>query len=139
MIPVPNISGLPGVRRLEAVSFRSWPAATTYYDGTWAIRLTAGHPSKRLNSVNPLDRADHSDLERRIARAARRFHSFGRPLIFRQSPLAPPETTNAAITAICVRQILPMALLLIDRKVSFGIRSSVVMGAASLVRPARAK
>ena len=94
MIPVPNISGLPGVRRLEAVSFRSWPAATTYYDGTWAIRLTAGHPSKRLNSVNPLDRADHSDLERRIARAARRFHSFGRPLIFRQSPLAPPELDN---------------------------------------------
>jgi len=86
-----NGAGLPEVRRLEAVSFRSWPAANTSYDGTWAIRLTAGHPSKRLNSVNPLDRADHSDLERRIARVARRFHSFGRPLVFRQSPLAPPE------------------------------------------------
>lgn len=82
------------VRRLEAVSFRSWPAANTSYDGTWAIRLTAGHPSKRLNSVNPLDRADHSDLERRIGRVARRFQGFGRPLIFRQSPLAPPELEN---------------------------------------------
>ncbi len=85
---------LPNVRRLEAVSFRSWPATNTIYDGAWAIRLTAGHPSKRLNSVNPLDRADHSDLENRIARAARRFQGFGRPLVFRQSPLAPPELDN---------------------------------------------
>ena len=85
---------LPEVRRLEAVSFRSWPAANTSYDGTWAIRLTAGHPSKRLNSVNPLDRADHCDLENRIVRAARRFQGFGRPLVFRQSPLAPPELDN---------------------------------------------
>ncbi len=94
MSPVPNGSRLPNVRRLEAVSFRSWPAANTSYDGTWAIRLTAGHPSKRLNSVNPLDPADHSDLENRIARAARRFQGFGRPLVFRQSPLAPPELDN---------------------------------------------
>ena len=89
-----NVASLPEVRRLEAISFRSWPAASTSYDGTWAVRLTAGHPSKRLNSVNPLDRADHSDLERRISRMARRFHSFGRPLVFRQSPLAPPELEN---------------------------------------------
>ena len=94
MVPETVVEGLPGVRRLEAVSFRSWPAATTSYDGTWAIRLTAGHPSKRLNSVNPLDRADHSDLENRISRVARRFQGFGRPLVFRQSPLAPPELDN---------------------------------------------
>ena len=86
-----KVFGLSGVRRLEAVSFRSWPAASTTFDGTWAIRLTAGHPSKRLNSVNPLDPGDQSDLERRIERVARRFQSFGRPLIFRQSPLAPPQ------------------------------------------------
>ena len=86
-----KVFGLSRVRRLEAVSFRSWPAASTTFDGTWAIRLTAGHPSKRLNSVNPLDPGDQSDLERRIERVARRFQSFGRPLIFRQSPLAPPQ------------------------------------------------
>lgn len=94
MIPGILKSGLPGVRRLEAVSFRSWPATNTVYDGTWAIRLSAGHPSKRINSVNPLDRADHSDLEGRISRVAHRFQGFGRPLVFRQSPLAPPELTN---------------------------------------------
>ncbi|MCF6284121.1 MAG: GNAT family N-acetyltransferase, partial [Candidatus Hydrogenedentes bacterium] len=48
----------------------------------------------RINSVNPLDRADHADLEARISRMARRFQGFGRPLVFRQSPLAPPELDN---------------------------------------------
>lgn len=87
----PTIVDLPVVRRLEAVSFRSWPAANTKFDGTWAIRLTAGHPAKRLNSVNPLDPGDESNLEARINRAEQIFQAFGRPLIFRQSPLAPPE------------------------------------------------
>lgn len=82
---------LAQVRRLEAVSFRSFPATTTYYDGTWAIRLTAGHPAKRLNSVNPLDPSDHSRILERLELARHRFAGFGRPLVFRQSPLAPKE------------------------------------------------
>lgn len=77
------------VRRLEAVGFRAWPAASVHYDGSWAVRLTAGHPSKRLNSVNPLDPADHRDIDLRIGRAAKRFQAYGRPLVFRLSPLAP--------------------------------------------------
>ena len=77
------------VRRLEAVGFRAWPATSIQYDGSWQIRLTAGHPSKRLNSVNPLDPSDHGNIETRIERAAQRFHAYGRPLVFRQSPLAP--------------------------------------------------
>jgi ribosomal protein S18 acetylase RimI-like enzyme len=83
--------GLGSVRRMEAVGFRSFPSTTTHFDGTWAIRLTAGYPAKRLNSVNPLDPRDHAQLERRIGDARRRFDAYGRPLIFRQSPLAPPE------------------------------------------------
>jgi ribosomal protein S18 acetylase RimI-like enzyme len=77
------------VRRLEAAGFRAFPASSTAYDGTWAIRLTKGFPAKRLNSVNPLDPSDHSDLAVRIGRAAERFRAFGRPFLFRQSPLAP--------------------------------------------------
>lgn len=87
--PLPH--ELADVRRIEAVSFRSFPSASTHYDGTWAIRLTAGHPAKRLNSVTPLDPNDHSDLERRVELAQLRFEGFGRPLVFRLSPLAPPE------------------------------------------------
>ncbi|AKI03266.1 acetyltransferase (GNAT) family protein [Hoeflea sp. IMCC20628] len=78
------------VRRLEAVGFRAWPAASIQYDGSWQIRLTAGHPSKRLNSVNPLDPSDHDGIEIRVERAARRFDSYDRALVFRQTPLAPP-------------------------------------------------
>jgi ribosomal protein S18 acetylase RimI-like enzyme len=76
------------VRRLEAAGFRAWPAASVEYDGAWAVRLTPGHPAKRLNSVNPLDPADIRDIEGRIARIARRFEACGRPLTFRLSPLA---------------------------------------------------
>lgn len=82
---------LAQIRRLEAVSFRSFPSSTTHYDGSWAIRLTSGHPAKRLNSVNPLDPGDNSEMVSRLQHAQDRFDSFGRPLIFRQSPLAPEE------------------------------------------------
>jgi len=75
-------------RRFEAAGFRAWPAASVQYDGTWVIRLTAGHTAKRLNSVNPLDPGDSRNMVERIARAARRFEAYGRPLIFRMSPLA---------------------------------------------------
>ena len=79
------------VRRLEAAGFRAWPAASIQFDGSWQIRLTAGHPSKRLNSVNPLDPSDRRDIERRVEMAARRFEAYDRQLVFRQSPLAPKE------------------------------------------------
>lgn len=83
--------GLGPVRRMEAVGFRSFPSTTTHYDGAWAVRLTAGYPAKRLNSVTPLDPGDHGEIERRIADAGRRFAAYDRPLIFRQSPLAPKQ------------------------------------------------
>jgi ribosomal protein S18 acetylase RimI-like enzyme len=82
---------LASVRRFEAAGFRAWPAAAVHYDGTWVIRLTAGHPAKRLNSVNPLDRGDVASITERVARAGRRFESYGRPLTFRVSPLAGSE------------------------------------------------
>ncbi|MFC5387207.1 GNAT family N-acetyltransferase [Aquamicrobium segne] len=85
---------LAAVRRYEAAGFRAWPAAAVHYDGTWAIRLTAGHPAKRLNSVNPLDRGDVANIAERVERAARRFYSYGRPLTFRVSPLAGPELSS---------------------------------------------
>ncbi len=91
--PKPASEQLAAVRRYEAAGFRSWPAAAVHYDGTWVIRLTAGHPAKRLNSVNPLDRGDVADIAERIARASRRFEAYGRPLTFRVSPLAGPELT----------------------------------------------
>ncbi len=82
---------LAKVRRLEAVGFRAWPAATVLYDGSWLCRLTAGHPSRRLNSVNPLDPSDYRDIAIRLEKAAKRFADYGRPLLVRQTPLTPPQ------------------------------------------------
>jgi GNAT superfamily N-acetyltransferase len=87
----PATVDLPSVRRLEAVGFRAWPAASVQYDGSWLIRLTAGHPSKRLNSVNPLDPSDYRDIAIRLEKAGRRFAQLDRPLTVRQTPLTPPQ------------------------------------------------
>ena len=84
---------LPLVRRIEALGFRAWPAAQALYDGSWLVRLTAGHPSRRLNSVNALDRMDDAGIDARVERLASRFASYDRPLTFRQTPLAPPALT----------------------------------------------
>lgn len=81
---------LATIRRFEAAGFRAWPATSVHYDGTWAIRLTASHPARRLNSVNPLDPGDDRRIGERTQRAARRFATYGRPLTFRLSPLASP-------------------------------------------------
>lgn len=87
-------AALSTVRRFEAAGFRAWPASAVHYDGTWVVRLTAGHPAKRLNSVNPLDPGDVRDLSERIMRAGRRFDAYGRPLTFRLSPLAGQTLVN---------------------------------------------
>lgn len=85
---------LPQVRRLEAAGFRAWPATNVHYDGAWSIRLSGGHPAKRLNAIMPLDPFDDANLTERIARAARRFYAYGRPLTFRISPLAAPAIST---------------------------------------------
>lgn len=82
-------SNLPLVRRLEAVGFRAWPAASVQYDGSWQVRLTGGHPSKRLNCVVALDPSDSRDIGIRLEKAARKFESYGRPLLVRETPLMP--------------------------------------------------
>lgn len=83
--PLPQLAT---VRRFEAAGFRAWPASSVTYEGTWAIRLTPGHPAKRLNSINPLDPGDVSRFAERIESARQRFEACGRPLTFRLSPLA---------------------------------------------------
>lgn len=78
----------PEIRRLEAISFRAFPATTTFFNGTWAVRLSAGLPSKRINSITPLDPHDSSNIEHRVEQEIRRFENFGRPPTFRITPLA---------------------------------------------------
>ncbi|NWJ23847.1 GNAT family N-acetyltransferase [Rhizobium sp. RM] len=88
---------LPLVRRLEAVSFRAWPASSVIYDGSWQIRLTGSHPSKRINSVVPLDPSDYGNCAIRLERARKRFEDFGRPLVVRETTLMPPQLADFLI------------------------------------------
>lgn len=89
-----KVEQLAQIRRFEAAGFRAWPATSVQYEGTWAIRLTASHPSWRLNSVNPLDPADDHRIAERIGKVARTFQAYGRPVTFRISPLCPPALTE---------------------------------------------
>lgn len=84
----PPLPQLATVRRFEAAGFRAWPASSVAYNRTWAIRLTPGHPAKRLNSINPLDPGDATRIAERTIAARQRFDAAGRPLTFRLSPLA---------------------------------------------------
>ena len=82
---------LPLVRRLEAISFRAWPASSVMYDGSWQIRLTGSHPSKRINCVVPLDPSDYGNCAVRLEKARKRFEDFGRQLVVRETTLMPPQ------------------------------------------------
>jgi ribosomal protein S18 acetylase RimI-like enzyme len=81
---------LPAVRRLEAAGFRAWPASKVTFDGSWQLRMTPGHPSKRLNCLVPLDPADARDMKGRVAHALALFETAGLKAAIRQSPLCPP-------------------------------------------------
>lgn len=78
---------LPTVRRLEAAGFRAWPAEKVSYDGTWSVRTTPGLPTRRSNSVTPLDRSDCDGLESRLPGLRARFAEAGFPVTFRITPL----------------------------------------------------
>ncbi|MGG7519258.1 GNAT family N-acetyltransferase [Allorhizobium undicola] len=94
---VSSHANLPLVRRLEAVSFRAWPAASVNYDGSWQIRLSGSYPSKRINCVVALDRSDTRDIGQRLDKATRKFEAYGRKMVFRQTPLAAPEIEDALV------------------------------------------
>lgn len=94
MAGVVSFPELTVVRRFEAAGFRAWPAASTHYDGAWAVRLTPSSDARRLNSVNPLDPRDTADMEARLQRAERRFAAAGKPMVVRMSPLAPPALSE---------------------------------------------
>jgi len=77
------------VALLEELNFNAWPALrVVHYDG-WLWR-SAGRGTRRPNSINPLVRGA-IDLETKIATAERIYARWGRPTIFRLTPLAESE------------------------------------------------
>ena len=86
MTPEAPLPVLATVRRFEAAGFRAWPASSAHYDGAWLMRLTPGHPAKRLNSINPLDPGDHFDIASHIEKARSSFAEIEQPLTFYAMP-----------------------------------------------------
>lgn len=81
----------PVIRQLEAIGFRAWPASQTCYNGSWLLRVSPQHSSKRLNSVNPLDPADNARIPERVEVIRQYYRDNGKSPVFRLSPLAPLE------------------------------------------------
>lgn len=78
------------VLRLETANLSAWPAERLLHDGTWLLRVTPGHGSKRLNSLNFLDPADGADAAARLAAMAAASRRQGLDPTVRITPLTPP-------------------------------------------------
>lgn len=104
------------VTLLEELNFNAWPAlATVHFDG-WLLRSSGGE-SRRVNSVNPLT-AGRLGLDQKIASAEATYRRWGRPTVFRMTPLADDGLDEAlaargyAIAAPTFVQTAPLAPLI---------------------------
>lgn len=78
------------IARVEAANLSAWPASRTAFDGTWVLRRTPGHASKRLNCLTFLDPADAGDTPVRLSAALADFERLGLAPVVRVTPLTPP-------------------------------------------------
>src|SRR6267143_1374376 len=79
---------LAGVRRLEELAFRGWPALESRDIAGWRLRFAGGY-TKRANYINALGPdAETGPATIRALEAA--YRTRGQPPIWRLSPLAPP-------------------------------------------------
>lgn len=73
------------IRLLEELNFNAWPTLRTAYVDGWLLR--SGGESRRANSVNPLAPGVLS-LREKIEAAKAIYARWGRPAVFRFTPLA---------------------------------------------------
>lgn len=83
-----NRHDLITIRALEERSFNAWPALQTVFFNGWLFRLAGGY-TKRANSANAADPGASFEGVRGAAESFYKRH--GIPVVFRLSPLAPPE------------------------------------------------
>jgi ribosomal protein S18 acetylase RimI-like enzyme len=83
------------VLRLETANLSAWPAERLLHDGTWLLRRTPGHGSKRLNSLNFLDPSDSGDVDARLAAMAAAARRQGLEPMIRITPLTPSAVVAA--------------------------------------------
>ena len=79
---------LDGVRRLEELAFRGWPALETRDSAGWRLQFAGGY-TKRANSINALRPDAGADLATLQGLEAA-YRERGQAPVWRLSPLAPP-------------------------------------------------
>lgn len=91
------------IQRLDEAQLNAWPALQQMvYDG-WLLRFGKGY-TKRANSVNPLYppvQRPLLDLDTRIAACESIYAARDLPLIFRITPLAPPDLDDRLVARGC--------------------------------------
>jgi GNAT superfamily N-acetyltransferase len=78
---------LAGLRTLEQVALRAWPAAEERWLGQWLLRFNCGY-TKRANSAYVMGIEPDLDLDERIEAAATAMRDQDLPLIVRECSLA---------------------------------------------------
>ena len=76
---------------IERAGLKAWPAIEVEWDGAWVRRAANGY-TQRANSVQSMDPTDDTDAEARLANSQVWFEARGLQPIFRQTPLAGPNT-----------------------------------------------
>src|SRR6266853_3036239 len=79
---------LAGVRRLEELAFRGWPALEARDRAGWRLRFAGGY-TKRANSINALGLDAQIDLSTLQSLEAA-YRERNQAPVWRLSPLAPP-------------------------------------------------
>lgn len=79
------------IRQFEELGFHAWPAEQIVHENGWLVRLTSYYPSKRGNSINPLDEAHNGHLKQSIEKCEVLLADYGCQPVFRLTPLASPK------------------------------------------------
>jgi ribosomal protein S18 acetylase RimI-like enzyme len=85
---------LPSVEAFERAGLAAWPGTEVKWDRNW-VRRAAGGYTKRANSTQCLDPEDGEDADLRIISACSWMVIRGIKPVFRITPLASPELTEA--------------------------------------------
>jgi N-acetylglutamate synthase len=88
---------LDGIRLIEELSNRAWPALETINFDGWLLRFARGY-TRRANSVQPRQHGG-LDLDEKLRRCQEAYRSHGIPLVFKMTPAAEPPELDAFLEA----------------------------------------
>jgi GNAT superfamily N-acetyltransferase len=103
------VDGIDRIRALELAAFACWPALEEKSEQGWVLRFGGGH-TKRANSANPLQ----PDGAAPIAAIEAEYRDRGLTPVFRLTPLADLERTDALLEKHGYRLVEPSRVLVLE-------------------------